>query len=175
MAKIKLNKVDKTRLAEMVDTYLRIDSEYKIEDNGSVTAKVKDKQIKWLFGLGEVRDFHEITLNLIQKIMEQKASIINVQAFCSDAMSRLMTDNNRSAVVKSLYMAHLTEPQNDDENGPVKRSRPRRQTVEVEIEHEQPDYEPGTHTMRILQGMSSSEQIATILNNSSCIVLNERR
>ena len=177
MAKLKLNKTDKTRLAELVDTYLRIDSEYKIEDNGSVTAKIKDKQIKWLFGLGEVRDFHEITLNMIQKIMEQKASIINVQAFCSDAMSHLMTDNNRSAVIKALYMAHLTERKEDeDEDQSPPRRKERRQSrpleVEIEVEHEP---HGGPHTMRILQGMASSgDEIARILNNSSCIVLNER-
>lgn len=173
MSKIKLNKTDKTRLAELVDTYIKIDTEYKIEDNGSVTAKIRDKKLKWLLGMGETRDFHDITLNLIQRIMDQKASIINVQAFCSDAMSQMMTNNNRSSVIKSLYMAHLTEPQDEDEDEPAPRKRRRTepQTVEVEIEHERRPSR--NHSIRILQGMSSSEHIAQMLNNSECIVLHD--
>jgi hypothetical protein len=166
----KLNKIDKSRLSELIDAYLNPTQEYKIEDNGGVTSKVEGKKIIWLIGMGHTRDFHEITLNLIQKVMEKKASIVTVQSFCSDAMSHLMTTNDRSRVIKSIYMAHLIEPDPDEGPPPERGQKWRKQpSVEVEIREEPSNSYP--HPIRILQGMSTSEQIAQLLNNSDCIVM----
>lgn len=175
MAKIKLNKIDKTRLSELVDTYLKIESEYKIEDNGGVTAKIKGKRFRWIFGIGESRDFHELTLNIIKVIMEQKATIPDAQIFCSDAMGAMMTSNDRKSVIKSLYMAHLVEPQDeysdDESHQKSKKQRRKLETIEVEVETEQ--RYSRDKPIRVLQGISAGDQLARLLNNSDIIVMRD--
>lgn len=168
----KLDKTDKIRYAELIDTYIRYSTEYTVSDNGSVTAKENGKWIKWVLGLGEVRDFHDIALNLIQKLMEQKGDIAYVQALCSDAMSCMMTNNDRSSAIKSLYIAHLTEG-NPEEMicQPTKQQQKpnRAQKIEVEVREERKQ----PHAIRIMQSLPTNQQIADILNNSNCIVLHE--
>ncbi len=166
----KLNKIDKSRLSELIDTYLKPNREYKIQDNGGVTSKVEGKKIMWLIGLGDSVDFHEIVSNLVQEIMKEKESIVPVQGLCSSAMSDLIITNDRSKVIKSIYMAHLIEPDTDEEPPTERKSKWRKQpSVEIEIKEEPPRGYP--HPIRVLQGISTNEQIAQLLNNSDCIVM----
>lgn len=173
--RIKLNKTDKIRLAELVEAYIRLNTQFKVEDNGSVTAKIPNKNFKWMLGFGEVRDFHEITMRLIQSLMEQKAEIPAVQSFCSDAMSHLMTDNDRSSVIKCLYMAHLTDKNNDNLDGYEERPRDRKRKHEVHVDVEvQRESSPvRNHAIKVFRGILSSDHIAETLNNSGCIVVRE--
>lgn len=170
--KVKLNKTDKTRLSELIDTYMPLgDREYRISDNGGLTAEIKGKRIIWMLGFGKNQDFLEVNMIIIQKIIEQKPNIETVQKFCSDAMGQLVIKNDRSKAIKSLYMAHLVEECTEDDQRPEKPRRKQSSDVRIEIEEEFGSEYP--HPIRILKGMSSSEHIAQMLNNSDCIILHE--
>lgn len=104
----RLDRYDKLRLAELVDTYLGLTSEYTISSNGEIDYS-KDSFIIRLFkGLEASKmDFLTVVHLLSEKIMKGNEANQNTMYLCGRALGILIDSNNRPEVIKSLYAAFL--------------------------------------------------------------------
>jgi hypothetical protein len=104
---------DKTRLAQLVTNYLNPSQTFTINGRGEVVL-VKRTLINRILNLDtEVRlDFMEVTKKIITKMMDEKGGQIPyVAQLCGKSFGELIESNERSAVIKGLYLAHLVDEQ----------------------------------------------------------------
>lgn len=155
MEKRKLTDIDKARLLELVKEYVMSKEKIAVSGNGGIVVKKGVGLLKFL--PIQVEDFSTVVIAIVDKIIEAKKEIKYVQNLCSDAISSLVTTNQRDFIIKRLYTAHLV-----DEDPEIDRTRD-----EIEIDFEVVHGRDQRSKKLYVGGkISVAEQIANLLNNS---------
>lgn len=179
--KKKLNKYDKLRLAELVDSYLNITSDYTINSGGEVDYS-KDTFIVRVFkGIEASKmDFLTVVHTISEKIMST-AGLNNYSSFlCGRSLGILIDTNDRPEVIKHLYAAFLLKDNmlaplaggRSAEKGPLKVDKIERVTRQEIVPAKFERIPSGNDIVRNL-----SNDVANILNekreSGAIILINE--
>jgi len=112
MNKQRLDANDKARLREMVIAYMNPPKNFSINNRGEVSISLKAMIVKYLSGEEIYRhDFLGVTQGIMDAIMEKKEGIPYVMQLLGKSIGSLIETNDRAQVIKTLYLAHLTDEQ----------------------------------------------------------------
>jgi hypothetical protein len=179
--RVKLDRYDKLRLAELVDSCLTITNDYTISSSGEVDYSEQGLVMRVIKGVEASKmDFLTVVHNVSESIMGRVNLNDYSKFLCGKALGILIDTNNRPEVIKCLYAAFLLKDnllatpngRGNASQGPLKIDKIEKVT-RTEIVPAKFEKIPTSNDL----ARNLSKDVANILNNElergSIIVINE--